>query len=189
MDGLNPTDNPIDIIMAIEGMLGREEAELLYERAKESRHAIVEIGSYRGRSTVALALGSKAGHNVPVYAIDPHEATEDGYPFGPEDRAAMLKNIVEAGVAALVRVVDFSARSAMLAWDRQSKPIGLLWIDGDHDWAEADLLTWGRWVPSNGCVLLHDRHLLHINSLAEKYADKYDRLRDVGGILQLRKRG
>lgn len=33
---------------------------------------VVEIGTYRGNSTISLARGAAAGNRVRVYAIDPH---------------------------------------------------------------------------------------------------------------------
>lgn len=33
---------------------------------------IVEIGSWKGKSTIWIANGSKDGRNIKVYAIDPH---------------------------------------------------------------------------------------------------------------------
>src|SRR5580698_9485727 len=47
----------------VAGMVSLDVAELLYSLARDvSVGVIVEVGSYRGRSTVALALGSRAGH-------------------------------------------------------------------------------------------------------------------------------
>jgi predicted O-methyltransferase YrrM len=51
-----------------------EEATLLYNLAIELKHGcIVEVGSHRGRSTVALGSASLDAHGFPVYAIEPHE--------------------------------------------------------------------------------------------------------------------
>jgi predicted O-methyltransferase YrrM len=54
------------------GWLSKDEAYLLYCLAKKvaPNKNIVEIGSYEGRSTIALAGGVSPG--VFVYAIDPH---------------------------------------------------------------------------------------------------------------------
>ena len=56
------------------------ESKALYELALKvpEGQAIIEIGSWCGRSTCALALGSKHGNNVPVYSIDPHECIHEG---------------------------------------------------------------------------------------------------------------
>lgn len=61
-----------------QGMITMKQAQCLYLLARDTSVGyIVEVGNYRGRSTIALALGIEAGnHDTPVYAIDPHE------PFG-----------------------------------------------------------------------------------------------------------
>lgn len=120
--------------------------------------AIVEIGSFKGRSTVMLAkVASHYGHG-PVVAIDPHNSdillkTEDH----PEDssyrdflgniRAARVSNQVEPHLA---RSMDV-ARS----WER---PIRVLWIDGDHslEGAKGDLDGFLPHVEPEGVVAFHD---------------------------------
>ena len=81
----------IDKIMSVEGSISADEARLLYTAAQTVRDGcIVEIGSYLGRSTAALALGTRAGFCVPVYAVDPHESFRGilggDFSFGPSDR-------------------------------------------------------------------------------------------------------
>ncbi|RLC39554.1 MAG: hypothetical protein DRH33_02540 [Candidatus Nealsonbacteria bacterium] len=51
-----------------------KEGEFLYNAAKNcmGRGVIIEIGSWKGRSTIWLGRGSKAGNKVKVFAIDPH---------------------------------------------------------------------------------------------------------------------
>ena len=53
---------------------------------------IVEVGSFRGRSTAALCFGVKDGHDAPIYAVEPHADYTGFYggKFGGEDRAAFL---------------------------------------------------------------------------------------------------
>src|SRR5437868_8006845 len=56
-------------------MISAEELLFLEGLAREVQppECIVEVGSYRGRSTAALAAGSRAGGGAAVYAIEPHE--------------------------------------------------------------------------------------------------------------------
>ena len=51
-----------------EGFLTDKEGELLYQLAKSctGRGVIVEIGSWKGRSTIWLGHGSKAGKQVKI---------------------------------------------------------------------------------------------------------------------------
>lgn len=56
------------------GMLSDSEVDFLYRlgRLNHCRGAIVEIGSFKGKSTIALARGAAAADRALVYAIDPH---------------------------------------------------------------------------------------------------------------------
>lgn len=58
----------------IEGWLADVEGALLYSLARKcnANGVIVEIGSWKGKSTIFIAKGSEAGQRVRVYAIDPH---------------------------------------------------------------------------------------------------------------------
>ena len=106
---------------------------------------MVEIGSFRGRSTVVLALA--AGE---VVAIDPHAGSDRGpqeiaadAQRGDADHEAFAANLAAAGVAERVRHVrKFSAD----AHGDVSGPLSLLYVDGAHRFgpARADLARLGR---------------------------------------------
>ena len=66
----------LDVAMSIEGQMSVNEIRVLIELAKtlSANETIVEIGTYRGRSAIALALGAKLGNRNTVYAVDPHVA-------------------------------------------------------------------------------------------------------------------
>ena len=151
-------------VMAVEGQMRRKEVRCLYELAQTAARegVIVEIGSYRGLSTVALAKGSLRGHKIPVYAIDPHEYVDpgictgrSGWCYDPQDNVAFLKNILFAGVAEKVRLINLLSFEAVAGWD---KPISLLYIDGNHEYeaAERDFSEWSRFVLNGGHVVFHD---------------------------------
>jgi predicted O-methyltransferase YrrM len=132
----------------IPGWLAAEEGEALYDLARSCtrKGVIVEIGSWKGKSTVCLGLGSKAGASLPIYSIDPHAA----YRFG-EFQASLDR----AGIADLVHAVrSFSQRAA----DDFHEPIELLFVDGSHEY-ELVLEDFEMWVPKvvdGGWVAFHD---------------------------------
>src|SRR5436305_15309889 len=72
MNGFETRVKPL--IADVPGWLTDEEGEALYDlaRACTGRGMIVEIGSWKGKSTICLGLGSRAGASVPAYAVDPH---------------------------------------------------------------------------------------------------------------------
>lgn len=131
---------------ATEGMVSFDEFRLLYELARGVRQgAIVEVGSYRGRSTVALGLGSLDGHRAPVFAIDPHEEFTGvlGGRFGPEDRAAFYRAMLETGCDRVVRLVNLASEVVASGFDRK---VALLFVDGDHR-DEAVRRDFHAWLP------------------------------------------
>jgi len=170
----------------IEGMIGDLEAELLTRLASEvDEGCIVEIGSYRGMSTIALALGA----HVPVYAIEPHEHFTGvlGGTFGPADRRAFFENLLRAGVVEKVRLVNLSSEVVAPGW---KIPVGLLWIDGDHR-HEAVRRDFGSWEPHlRGKVAFHDAiqpTLGPAQLIDELLASGYELVEHVQGTKVLRR--
>ena len=130
------------------GWLTAEEGETLYRlaRACTGRGVIVEIGSWRGKSTTCLGLGSKAGNRVPVFAVDPHSE----HTFSDFSR-----NMEEAGLTDLVTPVPGRSQELAEGFDQ---PIELLFIDGAHQY-ELVNEDFDRWVPKvveGGVVAMHD---------------------------------
>jgi predicted O-methyltransferase YrrM len=140
----------------VEGWLSAVEGRLLYELARDVDAAacIVEIGSWKGRSTVWLAAGAKAGRGARVVAIDPHQGSSL-HAEGESTEHALRRNLHLALVSEQVDVVVDTSEGAVDGWDR---PIGLLWIDGDHAYESVrrDFLLWEGYVADGGIVALHD---------------------------------
>jgi MMP 1-O-methyltransferase len=89
---------------------------------------IVEISSWKGKSTVALARGAAKVHGEKIYAVDPHKVLpEEGY--FEDTEADFRMNLNNAGVDSVVVPLIVTSEDAVRGWD---KPIRLLWIDGDH---------------------------------------------------------
>ncbi len=123
-----------ETLEALEGMTSVAQLERLYTLARAvTTGCIVEVGSYRGRSTSALALGSIDGHDVPVFAIEPHAASngEPGGRSGAPDRAAFFTAMLATDAWQAVRLVSLISEVVTAGWDR---PVSLLWIDGDHSY-------------------------------------------------------
>jgi hypothetical protein len=140
----------------IEGWLTDAQAARLRAAAERSSGTVVEIGSFRGKSTVVLASVT------PVIAIDPHAGSDRGpQEFAPDavrgdaDFEAFHANLRAAGVEERVRHVrKFSAD----ALDDVDGPLSLLYVDGAHRFgpARADLVQWGGRVAPGGTMLVHD---------------------------------
>ncbi len=136
-------------LAGVEGWLSDEEAATLYQLARRctGRGVIVEIGSFKGRSTIALGMGSRAGAEVPIYAIDPHR--------GPS-YDAFHENVARAGIDDLVTQVREPSQEALAAIG--DHPIELLFIDGNHtyDMVLQDFALFVPRVVEGGWVLMHD---------------------------------
>ena len=138
----------------VEGWLSDAQGRALFRAAADTRGrgAIVEIGSWKGRSTTWLASGARlAGHGV--YAIDPHRRSRE-YPEA-ETEAEFLANLARNGLAAVVEPLVMTSDDAAA---RIAGPVELLFIDGDHSY-EAVRRDAELWLPrliDGGTVMFHD---------------------------------
>jgi hypothetical protein len=119
---------------------------------------IVEIGSWQGRSAIALALGSRRAYKVPVYCIEPHENAQGilgPIPFGAHDRIEFFKNMVRADVLDIIRLVNLSSEYVTHDWPDS---VGLLWIDGDHRYksVKRDVECWRPHLRPDAVIAFHD---------------------------------
>lgn len=146
-------------IQSTEGWLSDSEAWLLFNLAKNCPpgRVIVEIGSYKGKSTTCLALGSRCGANVPVYAIDPHTGSPEHIvkQGKVETFRTFEANISKAGISDLVRPIVKFSHDALAD---VKEPIGLLFVDGAHEY-EAVTTDYQLWFPklaAEGVIAFHD---------------------------------
>lgn len=121
---------------------------------------IVEIGSFKGKSAVMLGKLAERYGLGPIVAIDPHnfnnaELQEHRSVPGATSYDEFLENIKNAGVAPYVEVHRSFSTEVAKSW---SRPIRLLWIDGDHSYAGAkgDFDAFMPHVLPGGFVALHD---------------------------------
>ncbi len=146
----------------VDGWMSPDQAEALYDAASAC-HAgdqIVEIGSFRGRSTIVLA--SAAADGVAVVAIDPHAGNDrgpqelDGFADEAEaDHDIFNANLAAAGVSNRVRHVRAMSDAAHAEVDGE---VAVLYVDGAHRYGPArqDIRDWGRRVRPGGTMLIHD---------------------------------
>jgi SAM-dependent methyltransferase len=146
----------------VEGWLTEAQASRLDAAARRvpAGGRIVEIGSFRGRSTIVLARA--AGETVEVVAIDPHMGSDRGPQEieadagrGDADFALFHANLRRHGVDERVRHVRALSQAAL---DDVDGPVDVLWVDGAHRYGPAleDLVRWGARVRPGGAMLVHD---------------------------------
>ncbi len=149
-------------VSTVDGWMSSDQAERLYNAAAATRagEQIVEIGSFRGRSTIVLAGAAPEG--VAVIAIDPHAGNDrgpqefEGYEAeASQDHVVFNANLAAAGVADRVRHVRAFSDAAH---GEVEGGIDVLYIDGAHRFApaRADIRDWGARVVPGGTLLIHD---------------------------------
>ncbi len=134
----------------IDGYMRFPELQWLYETAKE-RSPIVELGSFMGRSTSALASGCKGT----ITAIDTWQGSKDPKDgtHGRDVYGDFIKNMVPypnvtplrlSGVEAAKRFADGS--------------IDMMFIDAGHTYEEVkeDIATWLPKIKEGGLICGHD---------------------------------
>jgi MMP 1-O-methyltransferase len=142
------------------GYLTEREAKFLMLAAVSgpANGAILEIGSFKGRSTVGLGLMAKQYGGGPIIAVDPFTAPSStdpelvGQSSTYDDFQASLRH---AGVTDLVEPHRMFSRELAPGWTR---PLRLLWIDGDHTYAGAseDIRLFKPFLADGGILAMHD---------------------------------
>jgi hypothetical protein len=151
-------------VAEVEGWMTDAQARRLWDAARQvsARGRIVEIGSFRGRSTIVLAKAAAEG--VELVAIDPHGGADRGpneydpdIQLGNQDNDAFHANLDRAGVEHRVRHVR---RPSQQALSEVQAPIEMLYIDGAHRYrfAKRDIEHWGARVEPEGNMLIHDSY-------------------------------
>jgi predicted O-methyltransferase YrrM len=152
----------MDTVAEVDGWMTPGQASTLYDAAMRCPDGglIVEIGSFRGRSTIVLA--SAAAPGVEIIAIDPHAGNDrgpqefDGFEAeAATDHEIFLANLANAGVADRVTHLRMFSDAALGEID---EPVDVLYIDGAHRYAPAlaDIRKYGERVVDGGTMLIHD---------------------------------
>jgi hypothetical protein len=121
---MEPSIEQLKVILAatladVEGWLDVQTAWMLHELARRfpascAEITVVEIGCWKGRSTIALALGLKARGGGKVYAIDPHTGSEQTiWECGAVDTYdAFVNNITKSQLTEFVEPVRTTSHLA-----------------------------------------------------------------------------
>jgi MMP 1-O-methyltransferase len=145
---------------SVPGFLTEAEARFLALAAActPARGVIVEIGSFKGRSTVALASMAARFGAGPVVSIDPHTSPSDTDPALPPESSSFTEFLAALRTAGLTQQVEVHRAFSHEVGQHWQRPIRLLWIDGDHTYAGAiqDFELFFPHLAEGGIVALHD---------------------------------
>jgi predicted O-methyltransferase YrrM len=158
------TSRALSLMRSVEGWFLEEEAKLLLAIVSRALCelpddcAVVEIGSYLGRSTVLLASAVRDLRPCgQVIAIDPHAGTISASATsiwqGTPTYETFCANVAAAGLQDAVCAIRQC--STNVSWDQ---PIGLLLVDGLHDYlsVRADFGHFDQDITPGGFVAFHD---------------------------------
>ena len=154
----------LERVREVEGWLWDEEADLLISataralREHPPTTALVEVGSYCGRSTTAIGMTARQiAPEARLVAIDPHDGNVGAVDLGIQSKGSTLRKFQSALAAAdITDVVELVQQlSFEVTWDR---PISFMLIDGLHDYANVsrDFNHFERWIVEGGYVAFHD---------------------------------
>ena len=146
-------------VINLEGWLKDGEGEVLYYLAKNCKGngVIVEIGSFKGKSTIWIGNGSKGGNKVKIYAIDPHTGSSEHQKENERINTfeEFKNNIKDAKVDDIIVPLVKTSEEAAKNFD---KPIEFIFIDGAHEYefVKLDFNLWFPKVVNGGIMAFHD---------------------------------
>jgi predicted O-methyltransferase YrrM len=148
----------LPIWTAIDGWLSGNEADLLCHLASRLPMGarVVEISTYRGRGTAALALGCSLSMAT-LTSIDHYQGVAGAMAdwSSSPDRVRETLRLFDLNLS-MIDLLAMPSEEAASDW--QAGPIDLLFLDGSHDEVSvrADLTAWWSHVALGGSVCLHD---------------------------------
>jgi predicted O-methyltransferase YrrM len=157
-------DEAWEATRTVPGYLLENEARFLgfLAACTPTKGRIVEIGSFKGRSTVMLSKVAAHYGLGQVVAIDPHnfnlsEKTEGASALArpASTKDDFLNSLRAAGMTEQVEFHHALSKEVSSSWN---EPIRLLWIDGDHTYrgAKDDFDGFAPHVKPGGVIALHD---------------------------------
>lgn len=154
------TEELLNEVRSVEGFLSPREMRFLALLAAvpTSEGTVLEIGSFKGRSTILLAKASSLAQTPVVHAVDPMTAPSETDPdlrgqlSSAED---FRRNIRDHGVE---KRVDLHQEFSFELAKKWSEPIRLLWIDGDHTYegTKKDLEGFIGHLSDGAIIAIHD---------------------------------
>lgn len=123
------------------------------------QESVVEVGSFCGRSTVALACGAQRRERA-VITVDTHAGDIfqlERLGTQPSSEPVLRFNLAFADVESAVEVLTMTSVEAASAYD-DPRPIGLLFIDGWHteEAVVADARAWSAHLAEDPIVVFDD---------------------------------
>lgn len=130
-------------------LMADSEVYAIYDLAAEGpgEGAIVNIGQFRGSSSIVMAKASKLKGREKLYSFDPLNF--------PGTKDIFKKNNVDDWII----YTQTTSQEGVKEWGkREDRRIRLLFVDGDHSYegCKRDILDWAPFIVPGGLLCVHD---------------------------------
>jgi precorrin-6B methylase 2 len=147
--------------LQIDGWLTKSEALGLYTIASQlpKDAVIVEIGTWKGKSTYCMAKGLKSGR---IYSVDPFDASGEKESAVVYEERKGTTSLLEQFEIRMKELKVFDRITPMKGLSNQFvgkiKSIDFLFIDGDHsiEGCDFDFTNYAPYLNKNGYLAFHD---------------------------------
>lgn len=137
------------------------EVEYLYMIANRAKTGILEIGRYKGGSTLLMAL---ANADANIFSID----------ISPVDDDSLKKLLDDFDIGHNLEIIVGDSQQEKYS---QISNIDVMFIDGDHSYegCSNDLNNWWDTLNVGGHVIMHDCYYLNgVQDAALEFINKHD---------------
>ena len=118
---------------------------------------VLEIGAFKGASTVVLSRAARAAGDECIWTVDPFTSPCETDPdlAGGSGYPEFLSNLEKTGEEPFVRAFQGFSRDLAKQWNQ---PIRLLWIDGDHTYrgTKQDFDLFSPFLSDGAIIAFHD---------------------------------
>lgn len=162
-------------LCVLEGLFTEREGQHLAWLASRvpADRAIVELGSFMGKSTCFLGAGSRAGFGAHVTCVDLWDRSPSSRRAAdPKVRRKWETQVRSMDLRTMITPIQASTVEAAEKWD--GNPVGLLHVDAGHGYksVKADFESWSPFIPSGGFVAFHDYENPRWYDHVKRYVDK-----------------
>lgn len=144
----------------VEGFLAPNEMRFLALLAASptANGEVLEIGSFKGKSTIILAKAAALTANPKICAVDPltaPSATDPDLRGAESSLPDFQKNLADHNAA---QAVEFNRTFSFELAKTWARPLRLLWIDGDHTYpgTKLDFDGFAPFLADGAIVAIHD---------------------------------
>lgn len=118
---------------------------------------ILEIGAFKGASTIVLSKAARAAGDECIWTVDPFTSPSETDPdlSGDSCYPEFMDNLGKTGEARFVRVFRGVSQDLAQQW---RQPLRVLWIDGDHTYCgvKQDLDLFSPFLSDGAIIAFHD---------------------------------